>query len=83
MNPDEFNKYCAEVIGIEVNSSHEGLWAFDNYKYFIYSPYDDLNHMVDVVEKLMIDKGIHITLIDEETIKQSFRNFIISTMEDK
>ncbi len=63
---------------------------------FYYRPYDDLNQMSEVIDKLMLLRDIRIeTMVNQphhveqlfyaiigSRIKQGFRNFIISTMDE-
>jgi len=90
---DKFNKYCSEVVGgyyasrggiSSVKINNTWLPAVD------YNPYDDLNQMADVVEKLLESEIIIAGRIEELSlaplshgIKQAFRDFIISTMPEK
>jgi hypothetical protein len=63
MNKDEFNRYCAEVVGYLII---EKVAPYQTYRYrtpygayiFVdsYRPYDDLNQMAEVVEKLLHGK---------------------------
>lgn len=74
-----------------VNPENGGKsWIFTKEK-GEYNTYDDLNQMADVVEKLMVD-GEDIgkfmammvnKLVQLRNIKQAFRDFIMSTMDDK
>jgi hypothetical protein len=93
---DKFNKYCADVMGLEVRHTDEDgeLWVwFDGQQTFshAYNPYDDLNKMAEVVEKLAGDGNIGHAFIDMlfndkyeiNNIKQAFRDFILSTMEEE
>ena len=80
----EFNEYCAEVMGHKRLSAH-------------YTPYDDLNQMAEVVEKLVsnireqkyapelyqdVNPAYKIFLHGIQ-VKRAFRDFIISTMPEK
>ena len=77
--PEEFNKYCADVM--HVNKAVADYLGE-------YNPYDDLNQLAEVVEKLL-DSAYTFYLaklssyvLDTKGIKQAFRDFIISTMEE-
>ena len=81
----KFNKYCAEVMNYTQNADNGYWYEEGKYLRFVsdYEPYDDLNQMAEVVEKLVKLYGIDyaesvITLL---SIKQSFRDFIASTQE--
>ena len=105
VNQQEFNKYCAEVVGFTISEKpHDigevALWCkkpaesdtdFDKFFSnlgFYYNPYNDLNQMAEVIEKLLDDHNIFIDnqkcpnkyMIIRVGFKQSFRNFIISTV---
>jgi len=41
-----------------------------------YNPYDDITQLVQVVEKIMQREGLHITIVDEETVLSAFRKFV-------
>ena len=62
MNKKEFNKYCAEVMGYKVEefsdlgTGNPLTGQDETYLVFgrsIYDPYDDLNQMAEVFDKLM------------------------------
>ena len=91
MDKDKFIKYCVEVMGgyyanyngidsVKINN----LWMLA----IEYNPYDDLNQMVVVVEKLLDDADkfylakFSSHTLDTVGIKQAFRDFIISTMPE-
>jgi len=90
MNKEAFNRYCAEVMGYEFKVTEGGScmskvpngWTYTN-------PYDDLNQMAEVVDRLTLDMEqlAFADLIDlivrSKTIKQAFIEFIASTMENK
>ena len=91
---DKFNKYCAEVMGLEKDIENRYM---DGIQFIIYAPdynpYDDLNQMAEVVEKLRIIEDyetnrcraleLNDQLRTHPTIKQAFRDFIISTMPNE
>ena len=84
---DIFNSYCAEVMGLEKDIENRYM---DGIQFIIYAPdynpYDDLNQMAEVVEKLGREEISPIELIDtlfSKGIKQAFRDFIISTMPNE
>jgi hypothetical protein len=56
---DKFNIYCAEVMGYElvtIGKQGNDFWILKGKTMDrIYNPYDDLNQMAEVVEKLMDD----------------------------
>lgn len=74
----EFNKYCADTLGYK-DSDLDLLYDRD------YNPYDDLNHMSDVVEKLLDEHAPKRSIsgaIRRKGIKQTFRDFIVDTMTE-
>ena len=83
-----FNSYCAEVMGYE--SYCDEPYPFDVWEYRLnekmvylqdnYNPFDDLNQSAPVAIILMAEKGLHLTLIEEEPIQNQINDFIISTM---
>ena len=87
---NKFNKYCAEVMGYE--SYCDEPYPYDVWEYRLngkvihlqdeYNPYDDLNQMAEVVEKLFNSNGFlrYYNNLENLGIKQAFRDFIISTM---
>jgi hypothetical protein len=92
----EFNEYCAKVMGYEIRKVYaKGDLAC--YKgagsYFAFDPYNDLNQMAEVVEKLTEpcpDNAMRRVLLRTISndcftggIKQAFLDFIISTMPEK
>ena len=91
MDEQEFISFCAEVMEYHLDADRllDANQDFICYV-FEYNPYDDLNTMAEVVEKLGCDGkyGLKWTLVgmavnpDEspQSIKQAFRDFIISTM---
>ena len=104
---DKFNKYCAKAMCYkEVEPPHffdRGLYVSqrNGANLWLYNPYDDLNQMADVVEKLCFNASKHwietsnylypdeVSITDYfekmrlgKSIKQAFRDFIISTMND-
>ena len=99
MNEREFNEYCAKVMGYlthddTVPDEHGGLIVQTEYAYsVIYNPYDDLNQMAEVFDKLMSDSNFILMkfmtydcshtppLRIDIPIKDAMRDFIISTME--
>jgi hypothetical protein len=94
MDKERFNKYCADVMGYRLYCGHrlaDTLWFDDEHApdyQGIYNPYDDLNQMAEVVEKLLKNEDIFdldIANISNGyiTIKQAFRDFIISTMPEQ
>ena len=97
MNREEFNKYCADVMGHELDywnaECNGGLPSYKSKssKRKLYNPYDDLNQMAEVVEKLAPLRhrhfissltGVWLGAEEPSTIKQAFRDFIISTKEN-
>jgi len=89
---DKFNKYCAEVMGYQIQKRTDIMDnVFFLYGGMNYNPYDDLNQMADVVEKLASKWGVDEQICSDWVfaqeqmevvgIKQAFRDFIISTME--
>ena len=95
---DKFNKYCAEMMGHYLDwdnaQCNGGLPSYRSKsgKRKLYNPHDDLNQMADVVDDLSLltkyndefDDMIKSICEPEITVKQAFRDFIISTMpEDK
>ena len=52
---DIFNSYCAEVMGLEKDIENRYMYGIQFIIYAPdYNPYDDLNQMAEVVEKLVI-----------------------------
>jgi hypothetical protein len=90
---DKFNKYCAEIVGLIVkdNTDDGGLFVTEQHRPtfdgWFYSPYDDLNQMAKVVEKLITNAELadwlSYDISENQSIKQAFRDFILATMEDK
>ena len=89
---DKFNKYCAEVMGYEILADGDMLMGVLLVDGIIgdYNPYDNLNQMAEVVEKLAPLQhrtfigsmtGVWMGAVKPSTIKECLRNFIISTME--
>jgi len=70
-------KEAKDDTGFERFCSKIGGW---------YRPYDDLNQMTDVIDKLAknFPNGIVLTITYQSIIaKQAFRDFIISTMPEE
>ena len=99
MNKEEFNKYCAEVMGWALDIENRYL---DGIQFVIYapdySPYDDLNPRLPVVDELVKDATItmeklsHVLLFEHYmklvidgayTIDKATKEFIMSTMHNK
>ena len=77
---DKFNRYCAEVMGYMIAPDHSIVLVKDR-GYFLRDFYEDLNDMVEVVEKLLTNTpSCGVGLVAPINIKQAFRDFIISTM---
>ena len=88
----KFNEYCAEVMGININNfTGKAVQTLIGK----YNPYDDLNQMAEVVEKLVCaNRGAYSAKRDGDEnqmlnrikgrvpVKQAFRDFIISTISD-
>lgn len=82
-----FNQYCAEVMEYDLNDLER--IKQDDPEFLPYNPYDDLNQMAEVVEKLGADMlGVDVSdhlqhghNLKNKGIKQAFRDFITSTME--
>ena len=75
----KFNNYCKEVMGYTRNCPTN------------YNPYADLNQMAEVVETLLHTcmtkdddyfEACCFRIDKDYTVKQAFREFIISTMEE-
>jgi hypothetical protein len=87
----EFNKYCADVMGYKIDTSYPELFVYfpDEAMPRLYSPYNDLNQMSEVVEKLLSNDQTYYSggqfpnkhMVSRDGFKQAFRDFIISTME--
>ena len=78
-NSDEFNKRCAEIMGYK---DFDLDLLYDRN----YDPYNDLNHMSDVVETLLEQYAPKRSIcgsIRRKGVKEAFRDFIISTMPKK
>ena len=96
MNKNEFNEYCVGVMGYEILSKvpYDGGFYVNTDAVIneLYSPYEDLNQMAEVVEKLVDAEREHkhAPLLYEAhdiflrggNIKKSFRDFIESTAQD-
>ena len=97
MNKEDFNKYCAEVMGYELEKRRELTTAkliakINNRIYwYSYNPYDDLNQMAEVFDKLMSTENFLLTkwfTYDsgmkrvDFPLKDVIRDFIISTMKN-
>lgn len=92
---DKFNRYCAEVMGYEVEIHSNGdVRLLTGYKKTYgepHNPYDDLNQMAPVVEKLIeklpktsVKVGEFVSQIHNKVrIKYACQNFIISTMPEE
>ncbi len=98
---NEFNKYCAEVMGYEERNlrgfGKEILFYILSDKPIMpiknYNPYDDLNQMAEVFDKLLSNFMEHDNFPEwasflgdlsfNKGAKKSMRNFIISTMPNK
>ena len=91
MDKEEFNIYCAEVMGEEFTLLRrtDTMWLWNNPD-IEYNPYDDLNQMADVVTEIsMLGKYTadykelvnDLVLTIPVDIKQAFRDFIISTSD--
>lgn len=74
---EEFNNLCIRIMGYK-DFDLDLLYDRD------FNPYDNLNHMEDVFNKLLEDKTSVSTnlLIDNELgIKYAMRNFILKSLE--
>ena len=93
MDKEKFIKYCAEVMGYRLTAVYERddngektneiLWFFVA-GIGIYEPYDDLNQMAEVFDKvwkLTTGKGdcMNWFMMCHDGIKQAMRDFIVST----
>ena len=91
MNKDRFNRHCAEVMGYKP----DGKGGFTNLV-GRYTPYDDLNQMAEVFDRLMSGDGFVMMKFStydctkepplkiDIPIAEGMRQYIISTMpEDK
>ena len=92
---NRFNRYCAVVMGLivvpsEYSDEHIFVKNATSCLEWYYNPYDDLNQMAEVIEKLLDDANIFIEnqiypnkyMITRDGFKQTFRDFIISTMQN-
>ena len=80
---EEFNKYCAGVMGVKFKSAMNTTGI---YWHSEYDPYNDLNQMqqsFDILSKNWLTNDSHMFGDDTHNrgIKTAMRNFIISTME--
>ena len=75
---NEFNKYCADTLGYK---DFDLDLLYDRN----FNPYDDLNHMSDVVEELLerhAPKRSISGAIRRKGVKTAFRDYVISTMPE-
>ena len=84
---NKFIEYCAEVINIKLEEDvdFDGNHVYLEYQdrpFIKYNPYNDLNQMVVVVEKLMTKDWKGVMIMPDSDIKKAFRDFIISAMEN-
>ena len=82
----KFIKFCAMVMVIDIyQAPHFGKqkWFIADDKGGEYNPYDDLNQMAEVFDKLLKDERIPkaFTVFSGEELKYAVRNHIISTMD--
>jgi hypothetical protein len=89
MKNQEFNRYCADVMGYTIHGQDAVYVYVHTPDGIVQKNYDDLNQMAEVVEKLTCRfndsdrlKDMFDVLING-SIKQAFRDFIISTMDKK
>ena len=94
MNKNEFNEYCAKVMGLICTdkASDNGVWVIEKEKDgaacpdWYYNPYEDLNQMAEVVDKLILTRVLDVEpigkMIEKHGMKQTFRDFIESTAQD-
>jgi hypothetical protein len=89
---DKFIKYCAKIIGgkLETNFfSKSGVSYYKKgYGQVYYDPYDDLNQMAEVVEMIVSKRQSTDGLPTYNNmfiigVKQTFMDFIISTMPEE
>ena len=81
---EEFNLYCAEIMGYECHGTNRGHYVGQCWHVTgTFNPYDDLNQMAEVVERLLKNERIPkaLNIFSGEDIEQAFRDFIISTKE--
>ena len=90
MNKVEFNKYCAEVMGLTLYRGR--AIAYQTVCGNDYNPYDDLNQMAEVWDKLMEKENFLLTkwfTYDSNMKRINFkiedvmRDFIISTKGER
>jgi hypothetical protein len=77
---DKFNRYCLDVMGYE----HDPAWFYDPRTAEEYNPYDDLNQIAEVFDKLWIEQDtLDRAYLDvaRKGIKHAMRDYIISTMQ--
>ena len=87
MNKEEFNSFCAEVMGLKLDNGLAYIDSQTLYSIYYYNPYDDLNQMAEVLDKLTDSThrwdGMWESLYDHlncsKGIKQAMRDFIEST----
>ena len=83
---NKFNRYCAEVVGLHVCSNGLTFYPDMSDTFFSYSPYDNLNQMAEVVNKLLHNKWSgnypNMDTVFRIGFHRAFLDFIISTMPD-
>ena len=86
---ESFIRYCADVMGWEFKLGSYQDTYFANkgdVGWTQINPYDDLNQMAEVVEKLLTEYDYCYSsfpsqmIIATKGVKRAFRDFIISTM---
>ena len=93
MNKEKFNKYCREFSDYKIKPLKNGLFIMNESSgWDEYNPYDDLNQMADVVDKLAKqwrdDENIFHALceakdsIEVHGLLKAMRDFIVSTKEE-
>ena len=92
MNKVEFNKYCAEVMGHDVDywnsECNNGVGSYKTkHGYRLYNPYEDLNQMAEVFDNLWtectnvqsMNYFLNLSGKSPNKIKQAMRGFIESS----
>lgn len=79
MSPEEFNKYCATVMGYWMNDQWM-MGADTSYDFpHSYRPYSDMNQLAEVFDRLW--EGDPVVIPVDKGIRQSMIDFIWSTRE--
>lgn len=85
MTPEQFNRYCAEVMGLTVDHICD-QWGGLSISGMVYAPHDDMNQLAEVFDRLWqadIDNYVQFRMtITDKGIQQAMIDFIWSTRND-